>query len=197
MMNGTKCDIAAVTVGDDELSSLRMFSVFGRYMFGKNVGGLVPGELFKMMTGVNMTHVPYRGGAPALTDLLGGQVQVMVDTMSSSIEYVRTGKLRALAVTSTTRSEALPDVPTVADFVPGYEASSWWGIGVPRSTPAEFIERLNNEINAGLDSPKLKARLADLGSTALAGSPADFARLIAEETEKWAKVVKFSGAKPD
>ena len=150
-----------------------------------------------MMAGVDMVHVPYRGAAPALTDLLGGQVQVMFDTMPASIEHIRAGKLRALAVTTATRSEALPDVPTVGDFVPGYEASAWFGLGAPKDTPAEIVDKLNKEINAGLADPKLKARLADLGGTALAGSPADFGKLIADETEKWAKVVKFSGAKPD
>jgi tripartite-type tricarboxylate transporter receptor subunit TctC len=155
------------------------------------------GELFKMMTGVNMLHVPYRGGGPALTDLLGGQVQVMFATMPSAIEYIRAGKLRALGVTTAARSAALPDIPTVGDFVPGYEASSVFGVGVPKNTPAEIIERLNKEFNAGLADPKMKARLADLGGTPLAGSPADFGKLIAEETEKWAKVVKFSGARPD
>jgi tripartite-type tricarboxylate transporter receptor subunit TctC len=157
----------------------------------------VPGELFKMMTGVNMIHVPYRGGAPALTDLLGGQVQMMFATMASSIEYIRAGKLRALAVTTATRSEALPDLPTVADFVPGYEASVWIGIGAPRSTPLEIVDRLNKEINAALADPKMRARFADLGGTVLGGTPADFAKLIVNETEKWAKVIKFSGAKPN
>ena len=150
----------------------------------------VAGELFKMMTGVNMVHVPYRGAAPALTDLLGGQVQVMFATVPSSIEYIRAGKLRALAVTTATRSEALPDVPTVGDFVPGYEASAWYGIGAPKNTPAEIIEKLNKEINAALADPKMKARLADLGGTVLAGSPADFGKLIADETEKWGKVIR-------
>jgi tripartite-type tricarboxylate transporter receptor subunit TctC len=155
------------------------------------------GELFKMMTGVNMTHVPYRGGAPAITDLLGGQVQVYFGATASSVEFIRTGKLRALAVTTANRSEALPDVPTVADFVPGYEVSDWFGVSAPRNTPAEIVDKLNKEINAGLADPKLKARFADLGGTVLPGSPADFGKFIAEETEKWAKVVKFSGAKPD
>ena len=157
----------------------------------------VAGELFKMMTGVDMVHVPYRGAAPALTDLLGGQVQVMFDTMTSSIEYIRAGKLRALAVTTATRSEALPDIPTVGDFVPGYEASAWFGLGAPKNTPAEIVDKLNKEINAGLADPKMKARLADLGGTVLAGSPADFGKLIADETEKWGKVIKFAGIKPD
>jgi tripartite-type tricarboxylate transporter receptor subunit TctC len=156
----------------------------------------VSGELFKMMTGVNMVHVPYRGGAPALTDLLGGQAQVMFATTAPSIEYISTGKLRALAVTTAARWEALPDLPTVGEFVPDYEASSVFGLGAPRNTPADIIDRLNKEINAGLAEPKLKARLAGFGGTVLAGSPADFGKLIAEETEKWAKVVKFAGIKP-
>jgi tripartite-type tricarboxylate transporter receptor subunit TctC len=155
------------------------------------------GELFKMMTGVNMAHVPYRGGAPALTDLLGGQVQVMFASMASSIEYIRDGKLRSLAVTTATRSEALPDIPTVADFVPGYDASDWFGLGAPKNTPAEIIEKLNTEINAALADPKLKARLADLGGTTLVLSPADFGKLIAEETEKWAKVIRAASIKPE
>jgi tripartite-type tricarboxylate transporter receptor subunit TctC len=155
------------------------------------------GELFKMMTGLNMVHVPYRGSAPMLTDLIGGQVQVTFDNMPSSIEHIRAGRLRALAVTTSLRSEALPDVPVVADFVPGYEASSWFGAGVPRGTPADIIDKLNKEMNAALADPKVKARLVDLGGMSLAGSPADFGKVIAEETEKWAKVVKFSGAKPD
>jgi tripartite-type tricarboxylate transporter receptor subunit TctC len=157
----------------------------------------IAGELFKMMTGVDIVHVPYRGQAPALIDLLGGQVQVMFDSMPASIEYVRTGKVRALAVATATRSPALPDVPTVSDFVPGFEASAWYGVAAPRNTPAEIVEKLNAEINAAFADPKIKARLADLGGMVLAGSPADFGKLIAEETEKWAKVVKFSGAKPD
>jgi tripartite-type tricarboxylate transporter receptor subunit TctC len=157
----------------------------------------VSGELFKMMTGVNMVHVPYRGAAPALTDMISGQVQVMFDNVPTSIEFIKAGKLRPLAVTTATRSEVLPDLPTVADFVPGYEASAWYGVGVPKGTPDEIIDKLNKEINAILADPKTKARLADLGATLLAGSPADFGKLIADETEKWAKVVKFSGAKPD
>jgi tripartite-type tricarboxylate transporter receptor subunit TctC len=155
------------------------------------------GELFKMMTGVNMVHLPYRLSTNALTDLIGGQVQVMFDNVSVSIEQIRAGKLRALAVTTATRSEALPDLPTVGDFVPGYEASAWFGIGAPKNTPPEIIDRLNKEINAGLADAKLKAKLADLGGTMMVGSPADFGKFIADETEKWAKVVKFSGAKPD
>ena len=155
------------------------------------------GELFKMMTGVNMQHVPYRGAPPALTDLIAGQVQVFFGNLPGSIEYIRAGTLRALAVTSATRSEALPDVPTVGDFVPGYEASAVHGLGAPKNTPAEIIDRLNKAINSALAESKTKARLADLGLTVLAGSPAEFGKLIAEETEKWGKVVKFSGAKPD
>ena len=164
---------------------------------GIGTGNHIAGELFKMMTGVNLVHVPYRGGGPALTDLLGGQVQVMFVTTVSSIEYIKTGRLRALAVTTATRSDALPDVPTVGEFVPGYEASAWFGVGAPKNTPSEIIDKLNKEINAGLADPKMKARLADLGGTPLVGSPADFGKLIAEETEKWGKVVKFSGAKAD
>ena len=157
----------------------------------------VSGELFKMMTSVDMLHVPYRGGAPALVDLLGGQVQVMFPTMSSSIGYIRTGELRALALTAATRSDALPDIPTVGDFVPGYEASFWAGIGAPKNTPADIIEKLNKEINAGLANPGLKARLADLGGTVIPGSPSHFGKLIVDETEKWAKVVKFAGLKAE
>ncbi len=157
----------------------------------------VSGELFKMMAGVNMVHVPYRGGAPALTDLLGGQVQVMFDNLPTSIEYIRAGKLRPLAVTSATRSELLPEVPTVADFVPGYESSAWYGVGAPKNTPVEIIDRLNKEINAVLADPRMKTRVADMGATLVAGSPAEFGKLVADETEKWGKVVKFSGAKAD
>jgi tripartite-type tricarboxylate transporter receptor subunit TctC len=164
---------------------------------GIGTSGHVAGELFKMMAHVDMAHVPYRGGAPAIIDLLGGQVQVLFDPVSSSTEYIRAGKLRALAVTTATRSEAFPDVPTVADFVPGYETSAFFGVGAPKNTPADIIEKLNKEINAGLADPKLKARLADLGGTVIAGSPVDFGRLLADETEKWAKVVKFAGMKPE
>jgi tripartite-type tricarboxylate transporter receptor subunit TctC len=155
------------------------------------------GELFKLMAGVDMPHVPYRGAAQALPDLIGGQVQVMFDSTASSIEHIRAGKLRALAVTSATRLEVLPDTPTVGEVLTGYEASAWWGFGVPRHTPAEIVGKLNKEINAGLADPKIKARLVDLGGTVLAGSPGDFGKLIADETEKWAKVVKFAGLKPD
>jgi tripartite-type tricarboxylate transporter receptor subunit TctC len=157
----------------------------------------VTGELFKLMAGVNLVHVPYRGAGPALVDLLAGQVQAGFPSMPGSIEYVRAGKLRALAVTTATRSPVLPDIPAVSETVPGYEASGWFGIGAPKNTPVEIIEKLNREINAGLADPKMKSRLADLGGTPLSGSPADFGKLIAEETEKWAKVVQFSGAKAD
>jgi tripartite-type tricarboxylate transporter receptor subunit TctC len=157
----------------------------------------VAGELFKMMTGIEMVHVPYRGSVPALTDLMGGRVQIMFDNMTSSLELIRAGRLRPLAVTTTTRFEALPDIPTVGDFVPGFEASARFGLGAPRNTPVDVIERLNKEVNAGLADPKMRARLAELAGAVQAGSPADFGKLIAAETEKWAKVVKFSGAKPD
>jgi tripartite-type tricarboxylate transporter receptor subunit TctC len=157
----------------------------------------VSGELFKMMTGINLIHVPYRGSAPALIDLLGGQMQVMFDTTPASIGHIRAGQIRPLAVTTASRSDALPDIPTIGDFVPGYEASAWYGIGVPKNTPAEIVELLNKEINAALAESKMKARLADLGGTALPGSPADFSNLILDETGKWAKVVKVSGARPE
>jgi tripartite-type tricarboxylate transporter receptor subunit TctC len=155
------------------------------------------GELFKMLTGINMVHVPYRGGAPALTDLLAGQVQVMFDNIPTCAEHVKSGKLRGLAVTSTTRSEVLPDLPVVADFLPGYEASAWYGIGVPKGTPPEIIERLNKAVNEILADPKAKARFAELGAILLPGSAADFGKLLADETDKWGKVVKFAGAKVD
>jgi tripartite-type tricarboxylate transporter receptor subunit TctC len=164
---------------------------------GNGTPAHVAGELFKMMTGVDMVHVPYRGAAPAQTDLLGGQVQVMFDPIISSIEQIRAGRLRALAVTTAIRADVLPDIPIMADFVPGYEASGWFGVGVPKGTPTAIVDRLNKEINAALAGPKIKARLADMGGTVFAGSPADFGKLIADDTEKWAKVVRFSGAKPD
>ena len=157
----------------------------------------VSGELFKMMTGVSMVHVPYRGGAPALTDLIGGQVQIMFDALTGSIQYIRASKLRALAVTTATRSEALPDLPTVGDFVPGYETSSWSGIGAPKGTPTEIIAKLNNEINAALADPKIKARLADLGSVPMPMSPADFGNLIDESVEKWGNVIHTANIKPE
>ena len=157
----------------------------------------VIGELFKMMTGVDILHVPYRGSAPAVADLIGGKVQVLFDNVPSSIEHIRAGKLRALAVTTSYRAAALPDIPTMGEFVPGYEASTWFGIGAPKNTPAEIVDKLNKEINAGLADPKLKGRLADLGATVLAGSPAEFGKLIADETEKWAKVIKFGGIKSE
>jgi tripartite-type tricarboxylate transporter receptor subunit TctC len=157
----------------------------------------VAGELFKMMAGVDIVHVPYRGGGPALVDLLGGQVQMMFGVLASSIEYIRAGKLRPLAVSTAMRVETLPDVPTVGDFLPGYEASDWYGICAPRGTPAEIIGKLHTEINAGLADPKLKARLADLGGIMLAGSPAEFGKLIADETDKWGKVVRAAHMKPE
>lgn len=155
------------------------------------------GELFKMMAGVDMVHVPYKGAGPALTDLLGGHVQVLFDNLTSSITYIRAGKLRALGVTTMTRAKALPETPTVGEFVPGYEASAWQGIGAPKNTPPEIINKLSIEINAALVEPTFRARLADLGGEALEGSPTDFGKLLANETGKWAKVVKYSGAKPD
>jgi tripartite-type tricarboxylate transporter receptor subunit TctC len=155
------------------------------------------GELFKMLTDINMVHVPYRGGAPALTDLIAGQVQVMFDNIPTCAEHVKSGKLRGLAVTSTTRSEVLPDLPTVADFLPGYEASAWYGLGAPKGTPAEIIDRLNKAVNEILADPKVKAKFSEYGAMLLPGSAADFGKLLADETEKWAKVVKFSGAKVD
>ncbi len=164
---------------------------------GNGTAGHLSGELLKMVAGINMVHVPYRGEAPALTDMLGGQVQAMFGTMPASIEYVRAGKLRPLAVTSARRLELLPDLPTVGDFVPGYETSAWQGIGAPKNTPAEIINKLNKEINAGLADPKIKTRVADMGGTVLTGSPADFGKLIAEETEKWGKVIRAANIKPE
>ena len=157
---------------------------------GKGAPSHLAGELFKIMAGVDMVHVPYRGGGPAVTDLIAGQVQVMFATTVESVGYIRAGRLRALAVTSATRSDALPGIPTVGEFLPGYEASGWFGIGAPKNTPVEIIEKLNREINAGLAEPKMEARLADLGGTPLLGSPADFGKLIADETEKWGKVIR-------
>jgi len=157
----------------------------------------VASELFKMMAGIDMIHVPYRGGAPAMTDLMGGQIQVVFNPVPESMEHIKAGKLRPLAVTGATRSEALPDVPTVGDFVPGFEASALQGIGAPKDTPAEIVEKLNKEINAGLADPKLKARFADLGATVFVVSPADFGKFVADETEKWAEVIKFAGAKAE
>jgi tripartite-type tricarboxylate transporter receptor subunit TctC len=157
----------------------------------------VSGELFKIMTGIDMVHVPYRGGAPALTDMISGQVQVMFDNMPTSIEFIRTGKLRALAVTTATRSELLPDLPTVADFVPGYEASAWYGVGVPKGTPDEIIDKLNKVVNGILADPQSKARLSDLGAAVITGSPADFGKLITDETEKWGKVIRAANIRAD
>jgi tripartite-type tricarboxylate transporter receptor subunit TctC len=163
---------------------------------GNGTSSHVSGELFKMMAGVNMVHVPYRGTASALADLISGQVQVIFDNVSTSIEYIRAGKLRALAVTTAVRSELLPDIPTVGEFVPGYEASAVNGIGTSKNTSAEIVEKLNKEINSGLANPKIKARLAELGGTAFPGSPADFGNLIADETDKWAKVIRANNIKP-
>ena len=157
----------------------------------------VSGELFKMMAGIDMIHVPYRGGGQVMTDLIAGQVQVSFIGLTVAIEHIKSGKLRALAVVTATRSEVVPDVPTIGEFVPGYEASSWYGVGAPKATPAEIVDKLNNEINAGLADPKMKARLADLGEIPFPGSPADFGKFIAADTEKWAKVVKFTGIKAD
>jgi tripartite-type tricarboxylate transporter receptor subunit TctC len=162
---------------------------------GNGAASHVSGELFKMMAGVNIVHVPYRGATPALTDLLGGQVQVFFSPVAASIEHIRAGKLHALAVTTATRSEALPDIPTVGEFIPGYEASSLYGVGTPRNTPTHIVDRLNKEVNAALADPKTKARLAEFGSVPTVMMPADFGKFIAEETEKWAKVVTFAGLK--
>ncbi len=153
------------------------------------------GELFKLMSGAPMLHVPYRGAAPALTDLIGGQVQVVFSAVPSTVEYIKAGKVRALAVTSTSRAEALPNVPTVAEFVPGYEASNWWGIAAPKNTPAAIVNKLNQEINAAFADPKMKARLSELGGEVLAGPPADFEKLIADETDKWGKVIRTANIK--
>ena len=159
-------------------------------------GSHVWGELFKMMGDVDMQHVPYRGSGPALSDLLAGQVQVMFDTLATSIGYIRAGRLRAIAVTATTRSEVLPDIPTVGEFVPGYQATGWGGLGAPRNTPIEIVDKLNKEINAGLAHPAIKARIAELGSVPMPMTSAEFGKFIVEETEKWAKVIKFAGIKP-
>jgi tripartite-type tricarboxylate transporter receptor subunit TctC len=164
---------------------------------GNGTSPHMAGELFKLMTGADIVHVPYRGEAPALTDLLGGQVQVMFGSEAVVPEQIRVGRLRALAVTTARRSQLLPELSTVDDFVPGYEASGWFGVGAPAGTPVEIIDKLNKEINAGLSDTKVRARLIDLGGTVLAGSPADFGKLIADETEKWGKVVKFAGIKPE
>ena len=164
---------------------------------GNGVPSHMSGELLKIIVGVNIVHVPYRGIAPALTDLLGGQLQVVFADMAASIEFIKAGSLRGLAVTTAVRSEALPDLPAISDFVPSYEASSWWGVGAPQSTSTDIVEKLNKEINAALADPKMKARFADLGGTVLPGSPADFGKLIADETEKWSKVVRFAGLKAD
>ena len=162
---------------------------------GNGTSSHMAGELLKVMTGVNVVHVPYRGGAPALTDLLGGQVDVIFATISSSIEYIRAAKLRALAVTTTRRSPALPDVPIMGDFVPGYEASTWLGVGVPKNTPGEIVEKLNREIDAGLTEPRMNARLADVGSVSMSMTTAELGKFIADETDKWAKVIRVANIK--
>jgi tripartite-type tricarboxylate transporter receptor subunit TctC len=164
---------------------------------GNGTTGHVFGELFKFMTGVNLVHVPYRGGAPALTDMLGGQVQVYFGPAPESLEHIRAGKLRALAVTTATGLEGLPDIPSMAKFLPGYDASGWYGIGAPKGTSVEIIEKLNHEINAALADPKIKARIAEMGETALSTSAADFGKLIAEETEKWGKVIRAANIKAE
>jgi len=164
---------------------------------GNGTPSHVAGELFRMMTGAAMTHVPYRGGGAGLTDMLSGQVQVSFAGVATTIEYIRSGQLRALAVTTDTRLEALPDTPTLSEFVPGYEASQWYGMGTPRNTPAEIINKLNKEINEALAVPAIQERIADLGGTAFVGSPADFGKLIVDDTEKWAKVIKFAGVKAE
>src|SRR5262249_24920855 len=155
------------------------------------------GELFKMMSGVNMVHVPYRGSGPALIDLIGGQVQIYFDGLPTSMEHIKAGKLRALAVTTAARADVLPDTPALSEFLPGYEASFYGGFCAPKNTPGEIVDKLNKEINAALTDPKVRARLAELGGTPLAGTPASFGKLIAEETEKWGKVIKFAGIKPE
>jgi tripartite-type tricarboxylate transporter receptor subunit TctC len=162
---------------------------------GVGTTGHMAGELFKAMAGVNLVHVPYRGSAPALTDLIGGQVQVMFDAMITTLPHIRSGKLRALAVTTATRSDVLPELPAIAETVPGYEAVIWYGLGAPLGTPAEIISRLNREINAGLASPKIKAQLAELGSTPITGSAAEFGEFVRHETEKWERVIRLSGTK--
>jgi tripartite-type tricarboxylate transporter receptor subunit TctC len=164
---------------------------------GNGTASHVSGELFKMLAGIDMVHVPYRGAAPALTDIFGGRVNIYFSPMSGVTEYVRAGKLRALAITTVNRSEALPDIPSASDVVPTYEASQWYGLMAPKNTPRELVSKLNAEVNSILAEPKFKQRVTDLGSATFAGSPADFEKLIVEETEKWAKVVKFSGARPD
>jgi tripartite-type tricarboxylate transporter receptor subunit TctC len=162
---------------------------------GVGTTGHMAGELFKAMAGVNLVHVPYRGSAPALTDLIGGQVQVMFDAMITTLPHIRSGKLRALAVTTATRSDVLPDLPAIAETVPGYEAVIWYGLGAPQGTPADVIGKLNREINAALASPKIKSQLAELGSTPITGSPAEFGEFVRRETEKWERVIRLSGTK--
>jgi tripartite-type tricarboxylate transporter receptor subunit TctC len=165
--------------------------------YGTGTASHVAGELFKMMSGVDMLHVPYRGSAPMVTGLIGGQVQAAFDNLPASIEHIKAGRLRALAVTTATRSDTLPDIPTVAEFLPGFETSAFVAVGAPKNTPVEIVDKLNSEINAALADPKMKARVAELGATVYPGSPGDFDKLVAEETEKWAKVVKSAGLKPE
>ena len=165
--------------------------------FGTGTTSHVAGELFKMTAGIDMLHVPYRGSAPMVTDLLSGQMQAAFDNLPASIEHIRAGKLRALAVGTAERSQALPDVPTVAEFLPGFEASAWVAVGAPKATPAEIVDKLNREINAGLADPKIKARLAELGGTVFVGTPADFDKLVAEQTEKWGKVIRAANIKAE
>jgi tripartite-type tricarboxylate transporter receptor subunit TctC len=164
---------------------------------GNGTSQHLSGEMFKLMTGLDIVHVPYRGAAPALSDLVGGQVQVMFGDMAPALEFIRAGKLRALAITAATRSKVMPDLPTVSEFVPGYESSAWYGVGAPKNTPGQIVEKLNKEINAGIVEPKMMERLVALGGAPLEGTPSDFGELIASETKKWARVVKFSGAKPE
>ena len=203
---GISRDTAVMTVNRSlPAKSLPEFIAYAKVNPGKlnmassGVGspGHVFGELFKMMTGANMVHVPYRGSPAAFADLIAGQVQVIFETSASSIAHIRAGTIRALAVTAAARSQILPDLPSVSEFVPGYEASAVWGLGVPRNTPAEIVDKLNKEINAALADPTLKARLTDMGISVLAGSPADFGKLLAEETEKWGRVVRFADIKPE
>src|SRR5262245_11513428 len=164
---------------------------------GTGTGQHLTGELFKLMAGINMLHVPYRGGAPAITDLIAGQVQVMFTSPPGMIEYITAGKLRALAVTTATRSEALPDVPPMGDFVPGFEATTWFGVGAPMNTPPEIVHKLNTEINAALADPRMKARISDMGAAPFVSSPAEFGKLLADETDKWAKVIRAANIKPE
>ena len=189
--------VPATTVGEFIAYSKANPAKVNMASAGIGSGGHLAGELFKMLAGITLTHVPYRGNGPALTALLGGQVEVLFASLPSSLEYIRTGKVRALGITSAKRSEAQPDLPTIAESVAGYDMSAWYGASVPKGTPAEVIDLLNREINAGLADPKTMARLAEQGGISIAGSPADFGKFIADETEKWGKVVRFAGMKPE